>query len=131
MHGLNSRCKQVGCDQILPNGGARVDPERELLNKMGEDKDFFRRLFTDDCADDWSLVESGGRFLVRIDAQSTVGYFMIARACRHLAKPHEHAEAVKQCRRLLESAGVTEAEREALLLALSVEERALSDYRKG
>jgi|SRR5271165_3420440 len=73
----------------------------EMLTRVEETGDFFRRLFLRDELTDWNLAREFGQYIIRLQPNECGGHFILARALRHLGEP-EHARAELQlCKELL------------------------------
>jgi len=101
-----------------------MSSDGEVLARVLERKDFLQSVFHNDDADDWSLVKSLGKLLVRIESDSEImGHALQARACRHLGELDHARKELEQCQIQIAQRGFKPWEAELIRPLLIEEEK--------
>lgn len=102
------------------------DPDRELLTRVTETKDFVQRVLYDDNLDDWNLAKDFGKFVLRLDPEGILGHALLARAHRHLGDTQRALQELERCRASVAQGQLKPSEVEVFSPFLAEEERLLS-----
>jgi hypothetical protein len=78
-----------------------MNADLEMLTRVENTEDFFRRVFLDDNVPDWNLVREFAEYIIRMRPNECGGHLMLARAFRHLGQPEHAREELQLSKGLL------------------------------